>query len=89
MDENVGAPLVGAHENISRVEPNENNQGPHKGCPYGVVTLGETVGGRGTGRTHRFAPTQGGAINRSYAALTCNSVANNFVISDILRTFAE
>ena len=45
MDENVGAPLVGAHENISRVEPNENNQGTHKGCPYGVVTLGETVGG--------------------------------------------
>ena len=87
VDENVGAPLVGAHENISRVEPNENNQGTHKGCPYGVVTLGVTVGG--TGRTHRFAPTQGGAINRSYAALTCNSVANNFVISDILRTFAE
>ena len=40
----VGAPLVGAHENISRVEPNENHQGTHKGCPYGVVTLGEIVG---------------------------------------------
>ena len=40
----VGAPLVGAHENISRVEPNENHQGTHKGCPYGVVALGEIVG---------------------------------------------
>ena len=40
----VGAPLVGAHENISRVEPNENNQGTHKGCPSGDVTLGEIVG---------------------------------------------
>ena len=46
MDDNVGAPLVGAHENISRVEPNENNQGTHKGCPYGDVTLGEIVGAR-------------------------------------------
>ena len=34
VDDNVGAPLVGAHENISRVEPNENHQGTHKGCPY-------------------------------------------------------
>lgn len=33
MDENVGAPLVGAHENISRVEPNENNQGPTRDAP--------------------------------------------------------
>ncbi len=40
----VGAPLVGAHENIFRVEPNENHQGTHKGCPYSGVTLGEIVG---------------------------------------------
>ena len=48
MDEDVGASLVGAHENISLVEPNENNQGTHKGCPYGDVTLGEIVGTRET-----------------------------------------
>ena len=48
MDEDVGAPLVGAHENISLVEPNENHQGTHKGCPYGDVTLGEIVGARET-----------------------------------------
>ena len=47
MDEDVGAPLVGAHENISRVEPNENNQGTHKGCPYGVVTPSGRVQGGG------------------------------------------
>ena len=45
VDEDVGAPLVGAHENISRVEPNENNQGTHKGCPYGVVTSSGRVQG--------------------------------------------
>lgn len=39
----VGAPLVGAHENMSRVVPNGNCLGTHKGCPYGV-TLGEIVG---------------------------------------------
>ena len=48
MDEDVGAPLVGAHENISLVEPNENHQGTHKGYPYGDVTLGEIVGARET-----------------------------------------
>ena len=34
VDEDVGTPLVGAHENISRVEPNKNNQGTPKECPY-------------------------------------------------------
>ena len=36
--------IVGARENIPRVEPNENHQGTHKGCPYSGVTLGEIVG---------------------------------------------
>ena len=39
---------MGAHENISLVEPNENHQGTHKGCPYGVVTVDEIVGARET-----------------------------------------
>ena len=39
---------MGAHENISRVKPNENHQGTHKGCPYGVVTLGKIVEARET-----------------------------------------
>ena len=64
---------MGAHENISRVEPNEDHQGTHKGCPYVVVTPSSITHHLGT---HKGCPYSGvtlGEIVGAFKSITTNA----------------
>ena len=69
----VGAPLVGAHENIFRVEPNENHQGTHKECPYGVVTPSSITHHQGTHEGCPYGVVALGEIVGAFKSITTNA----------------